>query len=228
MSEKRALRILYSINGSSQYILAKSPAPVPVELIPCNQLGTDTNGASSSRSVAPTAPRFASASFKTCLNVICRSSPELIQDRARDFSVYLLDPLETECPPAQTNRLPQAPTPDSPLEARVAVGLGLMSWELKSDETEVKPVTGTLKVSGTGQEVLEIIFSLREVRALFTVTLCALIFPCRPWLWKRLRYRRHYDHGVNRAPLPASGGPPVSGKRNQVPTQAENQNRMRL
>ncbi|KAJ7782809.1 hypothetical protein B0H16DRAFT_1494443 [Mycena metata] len=148
---RRPLRILYSINGSPQYILARSSCP---------------SGASSSRSVTPAAPRFASASFKTCLNTICCSSPELIQDRNRDYSVYLLDPLETEYPPAQMNILPQAPTQEPPPEARVAVGLGFMSWELKSHETEVKWVTGTLKVSGTGQEVLEIIFSLRETIAM--------------------------------------------------------------
>ncbi|KAJ6593601.1 hypothetical protein B0H19DRAFT_27157 [Mycena capillaripes] len=155
----RPLRILYSLNGSPQYILARSLGAVPVQFIPSQ--GTETGGASSSRSVAPPPPSYASASLKTCLNTICRSSPEIIQDPSRDFSVYLLDPLETDCAPAQANMSSQLSASEAP-EARVAVGLGLMSWALMTDETDAMPVTGTLKVAGAGTEMLEIIFSLRE------------------------------------------------------------------
>ncbi|KAJ7125018.1 hypothetical protein C8R44DRAFT_874862 [Mycena epipterygia] len=158
-SDKRPLRILYSLNGSPQYILARSQGVVPIEFIP-----SQGDGASSSRSTVQPLPRYASASLKTCLNTICRSSPEIIQDHTRDFSVYLLDPLETDCAPAQVNishSHSQSSLPDAP-EARVAVGLGLMSWGLLADESDAMSVTGTLKVSGAGQEMLEIIFSLRE------------------------------------------------------------------
>lgn len=156
---KLPLRILYSLNSSPQYILARSQGVVPVEFIP-----SQGNGAGSSRSTVEPPPRYASASLKTCLNTICRSSPEIIQDRSRDFSVYLLDPLETDCAPAQVNISHSASqsVPDTP-ESRVAVGLGLMSWALMADETDNMSATGTLKVSAAGQEMLEIIFSLREV-----------------------------------------------------------------
>lgn len=160
---KLPLRILYALNGSSQYILARSHGAVPVEFIPSPAIATE--GASSSRSVTPPPPRYASASLKTCLDAICRSSPEIIQDPNRDFSVYLLDPLETDCAPAHVNishSLSQASFPEAP-ESRVAVGLGLMSWALMTDETDAIPVTGTLKVSGAGQQMLEVIFSLRQV-----------------------------------------------------------------
>ena len=161
-SAKRPLRILYSLNGSPQYILARSTGPVPIEFIPSSAGAA----ASSSRSIVPPNPGYASASLKTCLNTICRSSPELIQDRTRDFSVYLLDPLETDCAPAQVkiSHTPSQSSISEAPEARVAVGLGLMSWGLMADESDAMSVTGTLKVSGTGQEMLELIFSLREVR----------------------------------------------------------------
>ncbi|KAJ7232795.1 hypothetical protein B0H12DRAFT_1144941 [Mycena haematopus] len=150
---KLPLRILYSLNGSAQYILARSQGAVPIEFIPSSH----GNGTGASSSCSPL-PRYASASLKTCLNAICRSSPEIIQDPSRDFSVYLLDPLEIDCVPAQSS---QPSVPEAP-ESQVAVGLGLMSWALMTDEADAIPVTGTLKVSGAGQEMLEIIFSLRQ------------------------------------------------------------------
>ncbi|KAF8170332.1 hypothetical protein K438DRAFT_1773885 [Mycena galopus ATCC 62051] len=152
---KLPLRILYSVNGSAQYILARSQGAVPVEFIPSHGIET---GAGSSRSPPP--PRYASASLKTCLNTICRSSPEITQDPNLDFSVYLLDPLEMDCVPAQ--HMSAQPSAAEAPESQVAVGLGLMSWALMADETDATPATGTLKVSGAGKEVLELIFSLRQ------------------------------------------------------------------
>nr|GAT57900.1 predicted protein [Mycena chlorophos] len=107
------------------------------------------------RSPTPSA-RYACTSLKSCLDAICRSSPELIQDRSRDWSVYLMDPLEADCAPAQPSK---AHHPDMDPNT-VAVGLGLMSWALVSEE----PVTanGTLKASAAGLEMLELVFSLRS------------------------------------------------------------------
>ncbi|KAJ6497784.1 hypothetical protein C8R45DRAFT_984241 [Mycena sanguinolenta] len=150
------LRILYSLNGSTQYILARSQGAVPIEFIP-----SPGTGASSSSSPPP--PRYASATLKTCLRAICHSSPEILQDITRDFSIYLLDPLEIDCAPAQVNLSSKPSVPDA-LESRVAVGLGLMSWALMTEEAI--PVTGTVKLSGTGQESLEVIFSLRQTLAM--------------------------------------------------------------
>ncbi|KAF7375901.1 hypothetical protein MSAN_00004500 [Mycena sanguinolenta] len=156
MSTNLPLRVLYSLNGSPQYILARSQSAVPVEFIP-----SPGTGASSSSSPPPA--RYASASLKTCIGAICHSSPELLQDVTRDFSIYLLDPLEVDCAPAQANTSSKASFADA-LESRVAVGLGLMSWALMTEEAI--PVTGTVKVSGTGQETLEVIFSLRQTLAM--------------------------------------------------------------
>ncbi|KAJ7502880.1 hypothetical protein B0H11DRAFT_1906704 [Mycena galericulata] len=150
------LRILFTLNGSAQYILARSQGVVSVEFI-----HFQGNSASSSSS---TPPRYASVSLKTCLDTICRSCPEIIQDRSRDFSVYLLDPLETDCAPAQVS-ISHPSVADAP-EARVAVGLGLMSWALMADEADTVSATGTLKVSSSGKEMLEVIFSLRETAAM--------------------------------------------------------------
>ena len=112
-------------------------------------------------------------SFKTCLNTICRSSPELIQDQYREFSLYVLDPLESILAPApvriaNANKEPSSTKPSSSLEQPqgVAVGLGLMSWALSSDDRDPITVVGTIVKQGTGQEALEVIFALREVCSL--------------------------------------------------------------
>ncbi|KAJ7874796.1 hypothetical protein B0H14DRAFT_91966 [Mycena olivaceomarginata] len=200
---KLPLRILYALNGSSQYILARSHGAVPVEFIPSPAIATE--GASSSRSVTPPPPRYASASLKTCLDAICRSSPEIIQDPNRDFSVYLLDPLETDCAPAHVNishSLSQASFPEAP-ESRVAVGLGLMSWALMTDETDAIPVTGTLKVSGAGQQMLEVIFSLRQTLPMQQASLPEAL---RSWSEPSALSRKGKKNPAPKKPVPYQAG----------------------
>lgn len=149
------LRILYTINSSS-YILARSPAPVPVT--PINDHATE---------IEP----YGAVSFKTCLEAICRSSPELIQDQSRDFSVYVLDPLESNAAPAPMDisnsthgRSTDTPGCVSTDQTRgVAVGMGLMSWALSVEEKDPITVVGTLGKTGTGQDAIEVIIALREV-----------------------------------------------------------------
>ncbi|KAJ7128984.1 hypothetical protein C8R43DRAFT_1074558 [Mycena crocata] len=210
MSDKRPLRILYSLNGSPQYILARSLSAVPVEFIPAQGNGR----ASSSRSTPPPPPRYASASLKTCLNIICRSSPELIQDNTRDFSVYLLDPLETDCAPAQVNIAHSLAQTEAP-EARVAVGLGLMSWGLLADEREAMSVTGTLKVSAAGLEMLEIIFSFRETVAMQKA---ALPDALRSWGSSSLsKHKGQKPTTSKRKSRPAPPKPPPVPKAPPVP-----------
>ena len=160
LEKKTSLRLLYTINSSPQYILARSHTTVPVTLLPPEGV---TNGDNAQ-------PIYGSVLLKTCLNTICRSSPELIQDHARDFSLYVLDPLESNSTPApvrisNTNREPSSTKPtSSPEQPRgVAVGLGLMSWALSSDDSDPVTVVGTIVKQGTGQEALEVIFALREV-----------------------------------------------------------------
>lgn len=154
-SRNLPLRILYTINSSPQYILARSHSSVPVVLC--------------SISIQPSSPCYATTFLKTCLDTICRSSPELVQDVARDFSVYVLDPLESNSAPAPVNISSNTSNPHSPASTPaessngVAVGLGLMSWALMAGESDGATVTGTLVKQGTRQEALEVIFALREV-----------------------------------------------------------------
>jgi hypothetical protein len=167
MTTQLSLRILYTINSSPQYILARSPSPVPVSPVSSSVL------------------HYAAVSLRICLDTICCSSPELVQDFSRDFSVYVLDPLESSSAQVPVNILhssldsssskSNATTPEP--SRGVAVGLGLMSWALRSDEKESCTVNGTLIKLGTGQTALEVIFALREVRALlsYNVRLTAVI-----------------------------------------------------
>lgn len=148
MSEKRLLRILYTINSSPQYILARSHSLVPVTLITNN-----------------TGRRYATVSLKICLDTLCRSSPELVQDNSRDYSVYVLDPLEAGYSTGQN--VASSSSDPTAQAAGVAVALGLMSWALHTEESDSMPVTGTIIQQPTGQDALEVIFSLREVRSFF-------------------------------------------------------------
>jgi len=97
-----------------------------------------------------------------------------MQDAKRDYSVYALDPLETQpmagpVSVAADSTNPQAgshPLTAVPMQQAqpVAVGLGLMSWALLADD-ESATVNGTVVRMGNGQEVLQVIFALRDVRS---------------------------------------------------------------
>lgn len=151
------LRILYTINSSPQYILAKSTSPVKVIPVSYN-------------------PKYATTSLKASLDFICHSSPELLQHPERDFSVYILDPLESHSAPAPVSiSTPSASTSTACIPTTgVAVALGLMS-SARSPSTDI-PVTGTLITLGTGQQALEVIFALREVRLLI-LAITSLYLP---------------------------------------------------
>ncbi|KAG5649872.1 hypothetical protein H0H81_001685 [Sphagnurus paluster] len=124
--------------------------------------------------------------LKACLDAICRSSPELVQDLSRDFSVYVLDPLESNTAPAPVNisnnafdsQTSKESTSNAEHSRGVAVGLGLMSWALLADEKDSVAVTGTLIKLATGQEALEVIFALRE-----TVTMQQALLPLALRSW---------------------------------------------
>lgn len=122
--------------------------------------------------IPETAPTHAQCPLKICLATICRASPELVQDSARDFSVYVLDPLESAAPASTST--PGAGSSQSENgkvgtgnqnQHGMAVGLGLMSWALLAEEEEGEEacVTGTL-VIGAGVQALQVVFALREVR----------------------------------------------------------------
>ena len=174
LGKKTSLRLLYTINSSPQYILARSHTSVPVTLVPPEGVADGDNAAQ---------PIYGSVLLKTCLNTICRSSPELVQDNCRDFSLYVLDPLESNSAPApvrisNANREPSKPSLSLEQPRGVAVGLGLMSWALYSDDTDPVTVVGTIVKQGTSQEALEVIFALREVSLLGTSLKCQFNIHC--------------------------------------------------
>ncbi|KAI5831808.1 hypothetical protein K523DRAFT_299727 [Schizophyllum commune Tattone D] len=142
MTDTRNLRILYTINANPQYILARTLRPVEVSILPDAPAGPSSSQA-----------RYATAQLKPCLDAVCRSSPELLQDKSRDFSVYLLDPLESSF---------VATKQGVGFDRGVAVGLGLLSTAHEIADT---PVTGTLVRLPTNQEAVEIILSFTETRA---------------------------------------------------------------
>ncbi|KZT19833.1 hypothetical protein NEOLEDRAFT_929006 [Neolentinus lepideus HHB14362 ss-1] len=138
------LRVLYTINSSPQYILARSQRKTTVNLV---------QRAASTSVQDRTAPTYATVALKACVDVICRCSPELAQFKSRDFSIYLLDPLE-----ASASTSPFAP---APTKQGVAVGMGLLSWAMATEDDEDVQVTGTVISTGHG-ETLELVFALRE------------------------------------------------------------------
>jgi hypothetical protein len=135
----RRLRVLYTINNAPQYILARSKSSVPTLAI----LGVNPS------------VQYASVDLKVCVDTICSNSPELLQDMTKDYSLYAIDPLESSTSIATTS---SSATPTS-----LAVGMGLMSAILAGRNRDESSVNGTLVAIGTGETVLEVIFSLREV-----------------------------------------------------------------
>ena len=158
LMEKRFLRILYTINAG-QYILARSLTAVETTTIP-----SSTEGA---------APSYGYVSLRRCLNIVCQSSPEVFQDLSNggsDFSVYHLDPLEAETAPEQLSITDNGESRSTGPQTRgVAVGMGLMSWGLHSEEGEEATLNGTLTRLANGSAGLEVILALREVSCLFTI-----------------------------------------------------------
>ncbi|KAI0061152.1 hypothetical protein BV25DRAFT_801248 [Artomyces pyxidatus] len=152
------VRIWYTIDGSPQYILARSPQKFSVQPFPAS-----TYSSSSSSQHSPT---YATTSLKACLHTMCRSSPELMHYGARDFSLYVLDPTESDSAPSTivmssgiSGPAESASCPPRPSQG-VAVGMGLMSWALAAQDDNVS-VTGTLVKLASGDRALEVIFALR-------------------------------------------------------------------
>ena len=86
-----------------------------------------------------------------------RISSRLHQDSTRDFSVYVLDPLES------LSDLDTISSTQYHVRG-IAVGLGLMSWAMLADKDKEVKVTSMLITMVNGEEALEVIFALREVR----------------------------------------------------------------
>ncbi|KAG1742456.1 hypothetical protein EDB19DRAFT_1701155 [Suillus lakei] len=139
------LRVLYTVNSSPQYILARSPSSVQVTLCP------SPSAANAQYGLAP---------LKACLNAICNSSPELLLDNSRDFSIYVLDPLESQTMPAPVDFSQSNAASASVQQAAQPRGV---AWALTADESDSVTVTGTITTLGTGLDALEVVFALREV-----------------------------------------------------------------
>ncbi|KAN0074436.1 hypothetical protein V8E55_011848 [Tylopilus felleus] len=131
------LRVLYTVNNNPQCILAKSASQIPT--IICSGITRQSQ------------TEYGRAPLKACLAVVCDS---------RDFSLYVLDPLETQPLPAGLGNAPYNTT--SP--RGVAVALGLMSWALESNDSTAVFVTGTIVPNPS--PALEVVFALRETKCM--------------------------------------------------------------
>lgn len=139
-------------------------------------------------------------------------SPELIQNSMRDFSVYVLDPLESMSPSGSSTSAPNDPR-------GVAIGLGLMSWALLADEDDPVEVTGTVIKQGNGMGALEVIFSLKEVSVSFgTFVPIADSIVIRRHICKKHPYHQHLSLGVSIPKLPRwlRVYPPQPPRRNEI------------
>jgi len=93
-----------------------------------------------------------------------------MQDMSKDYSVYVLDPLESSTAPAPldiSNSISRSTDLTGNAAAEqpraVAVGMGLMSQALTMEEQDSLTVVGTLGKQGSGQDAIEVIVALREV-----------------------------------------------------------------
>lgn len=85
-------------------------------------------------------------------------SPELTPDTSKDYSVYVLDPLEDFISKEYHN---QSMAPSS----GVAVGMGLLSDILCSSHSDSVMVNGTLVQCSEKEHALEVVLSLRCVKS---------------------------------------------------------------
>jgi hypothetical protein len=101
-----------------------------------------------------------------CL-LISQNSPELMHFGQRDFSIYALDPSESDAAPntvatasgsSSSQFLPSSQQPPP----GVAVGMGLMSWALAAADDSAF-VTGIINKMASGESALEVVFALRGV-----------------------------------------------------------------
>jgi hypothetical protein len=108
------------------------------------------------------------------LLLIPHLSPELMHFSQRDFSIYALDPSESDSAlntvvvssgsgssskPASTPRQPPG----------VAVGMGLMSWALAAPDDSAF-VTGIMNKTASGDSALEVVIALRGVCPLSSIS----------------------------------------------------------
>jgi hypothetical protein len=94
-------------------------------------------------------------------------SPELMHFGQRDFSIYALDPSESDSAPntvvvSSNSGSSSQPTSAPQQPPGVAVGMGLMSWALAAPDDSAF-VTGIMNKTASGDSALEVVFALRGV-----------------------------------------------------------------
>jgi hypothetical protein len=100
-------------------------------------------------------------------SLISQNSPELMHFGQRDFSIYALDPSESDAAPntvataSGSSSSQFLPSPQQPPPG-VAVGMGLMSWALAAADDSAF-VTGIINKMASGESALEVVFALRGV-----------------------------------------------------------------
>jgi len=99
----------------------------------------------------------------SCTHLIELGSPELRPDGSRDFSIYVIDPLE--CTPSSST---------SASDSGVAVGMGLLSSAMNVNPEESTPATGTYVRDATGSQSLQLLINLRQV--IYSIFLLQLIY----------------------------------------------------
>ena len=85
----------------------------------------------------------------------------------RDFSIYALDPSESDSAPNKvvgpSGSGSSEPTSAPQQPAGVAVGMGLMSWAFAAPDDSAF-VTGIINKTASGESALEVVFALRGVQ----------------------------------------------------------------
>ena len=94
-------------------------------------------------------------------------SPELMHFGQRDFSIYALDPSESDSAPNKVVGPSGSGSSSQPTSAPdqapgVAVGMGLMSWAFAAPDDSTF-VTGIINKTASGEDALEVVFALRGV-----------------------------------------------------------------
>ncbi|KAI0087455.1 hypothetical protein BDY19DRAFT_1058274 [Irpex rosettiformis] len=148
-TKQLGLRALYTINGGPQYILALSPRKFPVTVIRLSSTNESDENV-----------LYGRAMLKPFLEMICTGSPDVVQIQPgkKDFTVYVLDPLEVRHV-SSAALFGSSSAPGS--QPGVAIGLGLLSSALYDGDCDVT-VAGTIMTDGIQEERLEVVFSLRE------------------------------------------------------------------
>ena len=100
-------------------------------------------------------------SFSTLSADFGDSSPEFFSEDEEDYSVYLVDPVETQQSGSTLNNASSS-NGVLPQFTGVTVGLGVLSSLLDSSAEEVW-VSGTISTGPDGSESLEVVFTLKPV-----------------------------------------------------------------